>query len=557
MTDELRQAMLENTERDLAEAKNGPFPAPDAAAMAELNPTPLDAAAEQPEPLAIAFDAVVLLTPYDSQAEPWCQKNYGKSLYEVENLKSCPVRVRYNVLHGLGDFKRILFVDFTQGSATPAMSPELFKFMSSRLRDGSGSKCILSSERLTTSAPQTNPVVDAAMSIMDSLRRSSEYTRDPNCTWTLSEATAEGATEPSTTMEAMRKELETFKSELRKSVKAENDAGVEIVHFRRALVAIGRALSKDGEEGREYEIGMQQGVDRIVALKHQLEQQEVWLASYRGAFDEMDAEPKSYDTLVALEEAVRSDMRAGFSGKDTIAGYAEHIKLREGERWLARHSIKWNVCGTPKYGTLVDYKLESTTTESTVITTSHPEPEDQPTRIMLDIETLGTTPGCVVLSIGAVKIERGEETARFYEVISLKDSTDHGLVIETETMVWWMDQPEDARGSWMRALSISTLKDALTAFNRWVFGTNDESRWHPSREVEFWCKGAAFDFPILEAAYRAVKMTPPWHYSMLRCYRTLAAQSRVDPPEFEGTPHDALCDARHQARHLISILEQK
>jgi hypothetical protein len=63
--------------------------------------------------------------------------------------------------------------------------------------------------------------------------------------------------------------------------------------------------------------------------------------------------------------------------------------------------------------------------------------------VMVDIETLGTEPGCVVLSIGAVAFDKEMGFVEdFYEVINTVDSFSEGLTYDNDTLAWWKKQPE-------------------------------------------------------------------------------------------------------------------
>jgi hypothetical protein len=172
--------------------------------------------------------------------------------------------------------------------------------------------------------------------------------------------------------------------------------------------------------------------------------------------------------------------------------------------------------------------------------------------IMIDIETLGTTPGCVIISIGACTFSPTDGTAgcqTFYDRIDISDAVGAGLAIEPDTVIWWLVQDADSRAELTRTDGRSTLSDALDNLGEWFteIGANPET--------QVWANGASFDFPILEAAYRAVHKAPPWNYRQLRCYRTarkiLPSIEELTP---QGIKHHALCDAHYQARVLSAIL---
>lgn len=167
--------------------------------------------------------------------------------------------------------------------------------------------------------------------------------------------------------------------------------------------------------------------------------------------------------------------------------------------------------------------------------------------IMLDIETLGTKPGCVILSIGAVEFNsKGEFGKDFEVIIDVDNSSAWGLKIEPRTVMWWMDQNENARKK------ISSpghdLNESLESFTRAFDWKNSQ----------VWCNGASFDFPILDAAFNSIKRKKPWPYYNERCFRTIKGllskevfdKLKVSPK----IPHSALEDAKAQALTLINIM---
>jgi Mesyanzhinovviridae exonuclease len=76
--------------------------------------------------------------------------------------------------------------------------------------------------------------------------------------------------------------------------------------------------------------------------------------------------------------------------------------------------------------------------------------------VMLDLETLGTEAGCVVVAIGAVAFDpmgayvhppdmTNLQSDEFYAVIDIQSCLDAGLRINGNTLYWWLQQSPDAR----------------------------------------------------------------------------------------------------------------
>lgn len=169
--------------------------------------------------------------------------------------------------------------------------------------------------------------------------------------------------------------------------------------------------------------------------------------------------------------------------------------------------------------------------------------------IMIDLETLSTRPNAVILQIGAVAFDPsmyGRVGPSFAVNVDIQSCLDMGLVISGDTLMWWMDEDRKrALQSIVAGYPPRHLAGALDLFNDWV------------RSLEFdavWANGAAFDFPIIENAYRATGLAAPWTHRQVRDMRTLRALypdiDRVEPT----LPHNAVSDARAQALFVQSVL---
>lgn len=164
--------------------------------------------------------------------------------------------------------------------------------------------------------------------------------------------------------------------------------------------------------------------------------------------------------------------------------------------------------------------------------------------IMIDIETLDTTPTSTILSIGAVlfNIKDNEIVDTFYQNICPESCVKHGLTICPETVAWWKSQKIEA---WNCLLTDRLpLKEALERFSGWVSGM----------KINVWGNGANFDIVIMENAFRACGLKHPWKYTSVKCYRTINSMFGSKIKVFEGVKHNALDDAIHQAKRLLAIL---
>lgn len=165
------------------------------------------------------------------------------------------------------------------------------------------------------------------------------------------------------------------------------------------------------------------------------------------------------------------------------------------------------------------------------------------TNIMLDLETLGTKPNSLILSIGAVKFGGGEILDTFYERVDVKSCIDYGLEIDPDTIMWWLQQSEEARKEICKPGQ--PLNAVLTWFAEWAFDP----------QLQVWGNGVAMDNIILTNAYEAVKIPRPWGYKGDMCYRTIKNLNPEIKIEQGGIYHNALDDARSQALHLMKMIK--
>lgn len=177
--------------------------------------------------------------------------------------------------------------------------------------------------------------------------------------------------------------------------------------------------------------------------------------------------------------------------------------------------------------------------------------------IMPDIETLGNHANSVVISIGAVAFDEttGQLGQEFYQEINIDSCLDAGLEVNGSTIAWWMSQSDAAR----KVLSDRVKHDdslplvtVLTLFTTYINQVSSKGK------VKIWGNGSSFDNSILEECYRKVGSDAPWMFWNDRCYRTVKNLYKdVKADKRQGVYHNALDDAKHQARHLMKICQAK
>lgn len=178
---------------------------------------------------------------------------------------------------------------------------------------------------------------------------------------------------------------------------------------------------------------------------------------------------------------------------------------------------------------------------------------------MMDLETMGTVPGCVPLSFGGVYFSTREEKlgAELYVVFNRKDCEDHGLHVDDDTLRWWMKQSPEAK----QVLADAASREASVPLKLGLSMINDFVEENGGRKTFLYGNGADFDNPIMAVAYRAAGMKPAWGTYGGRCYRSMKEMWGLlgipAPPKIQRAPgshHNALGDAKAQAAHAIEIV---
>ena len=171
--------------------------------------------------------------------------------------------------------------------------------------------------------------------------------------------------------------------------------------------------------------------------------------------------------------------------------------------------------------------------------------------IMIDLETLGTGVESVFISIGMVTfdIETGKQSGSFYKNVDWQSSIDNGRKMDADTVKWWLSQSDSARKAVIK--EGVKLRDALVLLDAYIHRAARKGK------VFVWSNGSTFDISMLEHAYSSLGIKIPWAFYSVRDVRTIKYLGKhlVDKNVFkmEGMAHNALEDAKHQAKY-VSIL---
>lgn len=173
--------------------------------------------------------------------------------------------------------------------------------------------------------------------------------------------------------------------------------------------------------------------------------------------------------------------------------------------------------------------------------------------LMIDLETMGKNPDAPIISIGAIFFEpqTGDMGPEFSKTIDLDTA---GGVIDRDVIKWWLKQSREAQSAIMT--DEIPLDDALLQLREFIDENSGEFF------VQVWGNGANFDNVILRRSYERQGIPCPWRYCNDRDVRTIVElgkaidfDARTAIP-FEGERHNALDDARYQAKYVSAIWQK-
>jgi len=171
---------------------------------------------------------------------------------------------------------------------------------------------------------------------------------------------------------------------------------------------------------------------------------------------------------------------------------------------------------------------------------------------MIDLETLGVNPDCVILTFGAVKFDPCTDKDP-YDPIHIKVDTDKQTVlnrtIDDDTLEWWNKQDEQIREDALSEDNRISLNKFTNIFNKYIVGCD-----------YLWCKGPMFDYAILRDLYVQLGNPMPWSHWQIRDCRTLfglmTREQRNFMMEQQHMAHNALADAYFQAQWVQETFKQ-
>ncbi len=182
--------------------------------------------------------------------------------------------------------------------------------------------------------------------------------------------------------------------------------------------------------------------------------------------------------------------------------------------------------------------------------------------LMIDLETLATSPRAGVIQISAVLFhdEPGyKEAGVFDKHYSVGHNMMADRTISPDTVKWWQQGDRAAKYAKHEFGAPHQLQDCATEFRAWYDA-------FPKKPSCIWSNGASFDLPIMRDLFEqfgvAGKKNTPWPYWNECCFRTITRPEKSAWDAFKKSyqfmfgqgAHDGLFDARMQAEFLVQLI---
>lgn len=162
------------------------------------------------------------------------------------------------------------------------------------------------------------------------------------------------------------------------------------------------------------------------------------------------------------------------------------------------------------------------------------------THAMIDIETLGTEPDCVVLSVGAVKFDPYKASDPHAKTLwrpSADEQMNADRSVLESTLQWWAGQPQHIQDEAFSEDGRIPLEQFFKELNKYLVGVD-----------KIWCQGPQFDMVILENLYKQFDHHMNWAFWQVMDCRTIFNMMPVDPRKaIQQNLHSADEDAYYQA----------
>ena len=166
--------------------------------------------------------------------------------------------------------------------------------------------------------------------------------------------------------------------------------------------------------------------------------------------------------------------------------------------------------------------------------------------VMLDVETLGNSSNYIVTQISMVpfNIKSGAAADKkdcFSRYISIEDSIDNGLRVESNTLMWWLNNNIDVFRCQLSG--VGSISDVMIDMSNFISTYCDESN--------FWAT-AVLDYQSINCLSSIAGISSPIPYKNRMCARTIRYmwELKTGRKFASRNTHDAYLDCLRQIEDL-------
>lgn len=177
--------------------------------------------------------------------------------------------------------------------------------------------------------------------------------------------------------------------------------------------------------------------------------------------------------------------------------------------------------------------------------------------IIIDAETLDTKDTAVIPSIGArlCNLETGEMGEGFHVKLNVQEQIDAGYTISASTLAFWMNQQQAAR-----SYLIDIMDRKVPLVSRQVGFSMLHQFISSVKNANVWGNGISFDLGLCIREWGPDNL--PWEFWNEQDVRSIVSFGRrvfgvqfKKEVQFEGTQHNPLDDATHEAQYLMEYFK--
>lgn len=168
--------------------------------------------------------------------------------------------------------------------------------------------------------------------------------------------------------------------------------------------------------------------------------------------------------------------------------------------------------------------------------------------VTFDLETLGNTAQAPIVQIGAALFDMDGNVKDFFMADCAPHTIPDGFHTDYSTIHWWLQQVANNKNLIKVFGGEGTHKQMLEQFRDWV-----KQMRQKYGDLTFWTH-ATFDPPILNNNCKVAGVADPIKYREHRDIRTLTHLAGYFEVKRQGDHHNALDDAKFQAKYIATGL---